>query len=182
MMESALLWLGIIVVLGVILLMIWGISSVVSVIICGVMERLGLENKYFTSKKIKIYTFLLVFAFLGYQIYTAIYPTESFYREEYLRLTEREFPKSAKIIYKDTSYPDHFGKYYSVSHIEVSEEDFHQLLNDIENDKDFSWTRPNEPDQPKSFFKKRIKNSKREKGYLTFLKDKKTIVCYLDFY
>lgn len=175
-------WLFVFVILSIISLVVLGISSIIYLLIRGLVERFRSDSRYLTPKWIKFYIFLLVFAFLGYQIYTAIYPTESFYREEYLRLTEREFPKSAKIIYKDTSYPDHFGKYYSVSHIEVSEEDFHQLLNDIENDKDFSWTRPNEPDQPKSFFKKRIKNSKRGKGYLTFLKDKKTIVCYLDFY
>lgn len=172
-MEFSFVFIMYLILLGI-------ISPIIYLIFRELLTRLNVKSRYFSLKQLKIYTFLLILFLAGYLAYNAVYPSDSFYVAEYERLTERKIPKSAKIKYKESAYPDHFGKYHSVSHIEVSEKDFHKLLKLTENDKDFSLIEQN-ANELKSF-KKRIKNSKRGKGYLTFLKDKKTIICYLDFY
>lgn len=172
-MEFSLVFVMFFLLLGI-------VSPIIYLIFRGLLSRLNIKNQHLSPRRLKIYTFLFVLFSAGYLAYDAVYPSDSFYVAEYERLTEREIPKSAKIKYKESAYPDHFGKYHSVSHIEVSEEDFHQLLKIIENDKDFSLIEIH-ANELKSF-KKRIKNSSRGEGYLTFLKDKKTIICYLDFY
>lgn len=70
-----------------------------------------------------------------YEIYTAVYPTDSFYFEEFEDVTLREIPASAKIIRKTASYPDFHGDYASVSLIKLSSKDYNFLLNELNNDR-----------------------------------------------
>jgi hypothetical protein len=68
-----------------------------------------------------------IFAFAGYHVYTAVYPPDSFYREEFEERTGIGMPVSAKIIYKNATYPDFHGDYASALLFEVSAEDFARL-------------------------------------------------------
>jgi len=52
---------------------------------------------------------------LGYFIYIAIYPSDSFYERDFLEVTGLEFPENGHIKYKTTSFPDNFGDYTSIS-------------------------------------------------------------------
>jgi hypothetical protein len=74
--------------------------------------------------------------FFVYEIYTAIYPTDSFYFDEFKKVTSLDIPKSAEIINKTASYPDFHGDYISCSIIKLSKPDYKLLLDTISNDKD----------------------------------------------
>ncbi|RYY37724.1 MAG: hypothetical protein EOP46_01690 [Sphingobacteriaceae bacterium] len=71
-------------------------------------------------KKVAVIIPSVVVVYLTYSIYTAIYPDDSFYHEEFKTVTLREIPQSAEIIKKDASYPDQHGEYCSVALIKLS--------------------------------------------------------------
>ena len=56
---------------------------------------------------------LIPIIIVGYFIYDGINPDADFYKEDFKEVTEMEFPKDGKIIYKDASFPDQFGDYTS---------------------------------------------------------------------
>ena len=74
---------------------------------------------------------LLIIGFETYTIYTAIYPLDDFYKDDFEYETKLKFPKSANIIAKDASYPDFQGQYVSDARIELSNGDYTSLLNKI---------------------------------------------------
>lgn len=93
--------------------------------------------KWLTKKGYRIFGLSLIIAFsifLIYFIYTAIYPTSSFYLAEFAEVTLREAPKSAKVIHKTASYPTFQGVYCSASLIKLSEDDYLNLLNELNKD------------------------------------------------
>jgi hypothetical protein len=73
--------------------------------------------------------------FFVYEIYTAIYPTDSFYFDEFKKVTTLDIPKSAVIIKKTASYPDFHGDYISCSIMKLSKDDCQSLLNTLSKDK-----------------------------------------------
>lgn len=69
----------------------------------------------------------LLATWLAFNIYTAFYPMESFYRDEFVNVTGYKFPKSGKFKFKSASYPDFHGDYEACAVIEISEDDFQEL-------------------------------------------------------
>lgn len=63
---------------------------------------------------------LLPSAALVYILYTAVYPGEDFYKEDFKEITGLEFPHNGKILYKTASFPDQFGDYASTAVVRVS--------------------------------------------------------------
>ncbi len=80
-------------------------------------------------------TLTILFAF--YQTYTAFFPTDSFYFDEFREVTLREPPPSSEIIYKNATYPDFHGDYSSIATIKLSKHDYLRLFNEIIKDKRF---------------------------------------------
>lgn len=74
---------------------------------------------------------------LSYPVYTAIYPTDSFYEQEFERITGRPFPASATIERKDASYPDQHGDYAACARLTVSPADYQRLLGHLRQDTAF---------------------------------------------
>ncbi|WP_426328470.1 hypothetical protein [Pedobacter sp. R-06] len=72
-----------------------------------------------------------------YSIYTAFYPQDSFYFEEYETVVRKTVPKSAEIISKSASYPDIHGNYCSVSLMKLSDQDYGNLYRHIYQNKEF---------------------------------------------
>lgn len=66
--------------------------------------------------------------------YIGIFPDESFYADEFRKVTLRELPASADFVSKSASYPDFHGEYWSQSEIELSEADYMTLLSQIHKD------------------------------------------------
>ena len=66
-----------------------------------------------------------------YTIYTAIYPPESFYKDEFELNMGFPLSNSISFIKKQASYPDFHGDYYSTATIEISEKDYKKILHKI---------------------------------------------------
>ena len=153
-----------------------------------------LINRWLTKKGIKyVGLFLLVIApiWTAYEVYTAIYPTDSFYLSEFKEVTLREAPKSAIVKNKEASYPDFHGDYCSASLITISKDDYSSLLNELTNDKRITKNKPgeiigsNELDKVMGSFKteqiiysftRNIAGQEDHYLYIGFLDDKQTIV------
>ena len=151
-------------------------------------------SRWLTRRGIRYVGLLLVIIapiWTAYEVYTAVYPTDSFYLSELEKVTLREAPKSATIINKYASYPDLHGDYCSVSLITLSSEDYSALLNGLINDK--RLTRINrdeivgsrELEEILGGFKKEniahhftlnINERRGDHLYIGFLDDRKTIV------
>lgn len=64
---------------------------------------------------------------VGYFIYTAFFPTDSFYKEDFKEVTGIEFPENGEILYKTATYPDQHGDYGSTSIVKVDKEFYEGL-------------------------------------------------------
>lgn len=74
---------------------------------------------------------LVAIAAFCWQVYEGIYPPDSFYKEEFARLTGVPFPASGEIRFSDASYPDFFGDYTSCALFTVSDADYATLKQGI---------------------------------------------------
>ncbi len=68
---------------------------------------------------------------MTYLIYSAIYPNEKFYREDFVEVTGIELPEEVEFKYKSATYPDHFGDYTSISIIKVDKDFYKNLPNTL---------------------------------------------------
>jgi uncharacterized membrane protein (DUF485 family) len=71
------------------------------------------------------------------QVYSAIYPTDSFYKDEFENNSKLTLPQSSKIVAKNASYPGIHGGYTSVAILELSSQDFQLLKSNFESSKRF---------------------------------------------
>ena len=74
------------------------------------------------------YIFSALSIFIVYNIYTAIYPTDSFYKDEFEDCFKTKFPKSGTIIAKDATYPSIHGEYNASFIAKLNAKDYHKLL------------------------------------------------------
>lgn len=143
-------------------------------------------------KKIGIFLMCCYPLFVTYNIYTAIYPTDSFYYNDFEKVTSTEIPESSEIIRKDASYPTLTGDYCSASLIELSSSDYLKLLKDLQNDEkmekiddiigseqfDFVLGNLNESQIIYKFTRK-IDDYPDHFYYIYFLDDKKSIIVHV---
>ncbi len=153
-----------------------------------------LINRWLAKKGVKyVGQILLIIApiWTTYEVYTAIYPTDSFYLSEFKKVTLREAPKSASVKNKDATYPDLHGDYSSASLISFSINDYSSLLYELTNDKRITKNQPGEiisrsnlekvmgdfkTEQIIYSFTRIIPEQTDQYFYIGFLDDKKTIV------
>ena len=81
-----------------------------------------------TSRKINIVYVAVLSLFAIYQTYEAIFPSDSFYKDEFAYNTGIDFPSSGEIKKKDSWYPDMHGDYWSAAIAELSSEDYETLF------------------------------------------------------
>ncbi len=115
------------------------------------------------ERRAKYSAITLTILFASYQTFTAFFPTDSFYFDEFREVTLREPPPTAKIIYKDSTYPDFHGDYSSKSVIRLSKNDYLNLFNEIIKDRRFTK-------EPR--FKYLINNKKVNLGFSRQIEDK----------
>ncbi len=150
--------------------------------------------RWLRKKRIKYVGIILLIiapSWTIYEVYTAIYPRDSFYYSEFKEVTLRDIPKSAVIIRKDASYPDFHGDYCSASLITLSTNDYNSLLNDLTNDKQITLNKAGEicgseeldkvmgnykKEQIINSFTRTIPGEEDHYLYIGFLDDKKNIV------
>lgn len=90
------------------------------------------------GNKIALIGILIIWTIITYNIYTAIYPNDDFYENEFKTITLMEFPKSGIIINSTASYPDFHGDYCSSAEIKLSKKDYEKILDEIINNKIFT--------------------------------------------
>ena len=129
----------------------------------------------------------LIFIFL-YVSYADFYPLENSYKRNFTEKAELNFPKSAKYLEKVSanSIFDFGGRMYC-SKIEISENDYLKLKNEIEKSKFIKVENYTEEMDTEVIFSK-IKNSEIDKIYrkrttfdeyfVIMLSDKKTIILF----
>lgn len=145
---------------------------------------------YFVLTKKKVNKLLRILALtpvfiMIYFLYYAIYPDNDFYRTYFKTVTGIDFPKSAKIIEKTASFPDHFGDYTSVFVIKVKTDFYDNLQLKLEQNKfekgDGNWHNPKVDNFIKSLEKQTIikdyfQNDASIYYYIAFLSDKQSII------
>ncbi|MEN0052934.1 MAG: hypothetical protein AAGC65_04660 [Mucilaginibacter sp.] len=90
--------------------------------------------KWIGHKKTGIFIIAAIITALFYEVYVAIFPTDSFYYDEYKSVVLKDPPPSTRVIKKQASYPDFHGKYISVALIKLSADDYQMLLSDVKKD------------------------------------------------
>ncbi|TSD65981.1 hypothetical protein FFF34_000860 [Inquilinus sp. KBS0705] len=128
--------------------------------------------------------------FIAYNIFTAFFPNDSFFYNEFQKVTSKKIPLSANIIAKTASYPDFHGDYASCSLIKLSKADYLQLLNSCINDKALSTNdqligseeldtvmKNRKVEDIKTAFGQKV-NVGDHYTYLGFFKDQETILVY----
>jgi hypothetical protein len=128
---------------------------------------------------------------LAYSIYTAFYPTDSFYFDDFKQVTSRKIPGSASVIDKTASYPDFHGKYVSCSLIKLSKQDYVNLLGELNSDKnifknaeaiyseEFNEIMENKSVHDIKFsFARKVNNGPDNLSYIGFFNDQETIVVW----
>lgn len=181
--ENIFLW-GFILLVGVFAFIILALPTVIAYLI----YRWSSQKKK-SLRAIGILLLIIAPTWTIYEIYTAIYPTDSFYFQEFKDVTLREIPSSARILKKTASYPDFHGDYTSVSLINLSQKDYNSLLTELNRDKrlikngEFMACREFDDikgdlkiDDIKYSFIRNIPNEEDHYLYIGFLKDKTTII------
>lgn len=72
-----------------------------------------------------------------YSVYDAIYPSDSFYEQEFEDITGKEL-KNAAVLKSSASYPDLHGDYCSAALIQLEEKEYATLLAAFQNDERFT--------------------------------------------
>ncbi|MDY3363898.1 hypothetical protein PG623_07785 [Riemerella anatipestifer] len=165
----------------IVLIIIFGFFGIVLFFITKyIRNKFNLDNKFFKDRNLKLTVLSIVILLSVYESYTAVYPTDDFYYSEFEYVTLEKVPKSAKIIFKNSSYPDFHGDYSSKSTIELSQNDFNNLIHKIETEKKLEKLPPQNKNEIATFQRK-IKGESDRYLYITFLRDGKTILISVDF-
>jgi hypothetical protein len=139
-------------------------------------------------KKYAIIFPIIILGTLTFFIYTAFYPTDSFYREDFESNTNLKLPETAKILAKDASYPDQFGDYWSSAIIQLDEDEYLNLQLELSKSKNFAIDTTNQKIGITKEYNNLTENiseneikivyyNKNEQWFkVAFLKDKKRII------
>lgn len=116
--------------------MFFGVIFLAILLIIGILIAITSFLYKYLNRKFpnKIYRYLAFTPIIisTYFIWTAFYPTEDFYKDEFKNVTQIEFPKKSKFIYKTATFPDHFGDYNSVFLLETTQEEIEKIKIQIE--------------------------------------------------
>ncbi len=123
-----------------------------------------------------------------FSTWTAFFPLNGFYKEEFENNTGLEFPESGKIRAKDSEYPNFQGDYWAAAIFEVNDTDYKSLKNKLLNDENFQVDTTNKKigiprefdnlilDIDKEEIEIVLSNKTKEWFKVAFLKDGKTII------
>jgi energy-coupling factor transporter transmembrane protein EcfT len=147
--------------------------------------------RWLRKTEFKKYAFIFPIIILGtliFFIYTAFYPTDSFYREDFESNTNLKLPDTAEILAKDASYPDQFGDYWSSAVIQLNEDEYLNLQLELSKSRNFAIDTTNQKIGITKEYNKLTENiseneieivyfNKNEQWFkVAFLKDKKRII------
>ena len=110
--------------LVILLIIVFIIIPIVTLLLIVFLARKLYDKGY---KKLAIILPSLFMMFVGFGIYRANYPNDSFYIEEFEKYSGMKFPVSGEIIEKEATYPDLHGHYMSQALVQLSESDLLEL-------------------------------------------------------
>jgi hypothetical protein len=165
--------------IGLTIIVIVGVPIGLSFLIIWMIKKRNYD------KRLKLIALIPVLT-IGYFIYTAFFPTDSFYKDDFKEVTGIEFPDNGEIIYKSATYPDQFGDYGSTSIVKVDKEFYERLEGQIKT-KGLADNKEEEGPFDLREVSKEIGTKKIEKEfsvtadggvfyYVGFLSDKETII------
>ncbi|TKC06599.1 hypothetical protein FA048_15445 [Pedobacter polaris] len=169
------------------ILVIIFISALLSIptLIAYFIFRLIRKTKY---KYIGIICLIIAPLFTIHTLYSATYPADEFFYQEFKVVTLKEAPKSAIIVRKSASYPDFQGDYISVSMIKLSQSDYLNLYNNLVKDKqvnilgelvgsaEFTEVAGEHEKLIKHTFTRKVTGRELSHYSISFLNDKKTVI------
>lgn len=114
---------------GLVLLLISGVAGRIAARFArGRADQLQWQNRT------KLATLAMLLGGISYSGYTAVYPPDSIFLEDFAQVSLRPPAASAKVVDKSAAYPDFHGDYCSYSRIELAPADFQALLSQVETD------------------------------------------------
>ncbi len=129
-MENFILILTFLVVISLLAGLFLGLPVWASIIIYRWLSRKG-------HQKAGVLVPIIAIGVITFSVYSAIYPDDDFYENDFEYYTNLSFPNSGKIINKEVSFPDTHGKYVSCALVEFSEADYGSLLSIVSTDTTF---------------------------------------------
>jgi len=166
-------WVCTIIVAGIALVVV-SIPTVVAFLLYIFLARIRL--RYLGTIILTIAPF-----YTAYEIYTAIYPLDSFYYEEYKTVTQRIIPSSAVIVRKTAEYPDFHGDYASASIISLSPADYRILLDELSRDKRFIVEAEPKGSRPLDEVLTPERMNPIQKGFIRSIQDRNDHYYYIGF-
>ena len=100
-------------------------------------SKFWVNSSRITDKRTKIILTAITATFAAFQTYTAFYPTDSFYKSEFVNNSKINFPENGNIILKGSTYPDIHGDYSASAIIQVDRLEMRKLLENINSNKNF---------------------------------------------
>jgi len=105
----------------------WFLTLVVAVGLIGIAAAIALLVKLWRNGRIGKVASIALASSVAFLIYSAMVPSDSFYKKEFEKVTQLPFPASGRVLFKNATYPDLHGDYTSCALIEVSAADYEQL-------------------------------------------------------
>ncbi len=172
------------------------LSAILVLLMAGIpLTILYFLYKYLRKKGLGWLGIVIIISFSFYFLYsgyTALYPTDQFYLDEFKEVTLRNAPSSIQVLRKAASYPDFHGDYCSASAMTLSESDYKDLLQSLIEDNKFVATTEKQGSQEfynvmSNYVKMEIeygfvRNEPAESDhyrYIGFMEDRRTIIVHL---
>lgn len=107
------------------------ISAVITLLIFSLLLVMTLSYWLWRKGRIGRLAVIALLSYISINSYLAFYPSDSFYKSEFERITNIEFPRSGVFIEKQSSYPDIHGDYSSCALFTVSPKDYEYIKSKI---------------------------------------------------
>jgi hypothetical protein len=129
--------------------------------------------------RIKLGILAMLLGGVSYSGYTAVYPPDSYFLEQFANASMHPVPASARVTEKSASYPDFHGDYCSYSRIELSPSDYTALMSTLDGDRRLRQVPGNiadgKPAQTLKSYSRQQGLSEQRHLSLQFMNDRKSI-------
>ena len=106
-------------------------SAVITLLIFSSLLVIALSYWLWRKGRIGRFAVIGLLTYISISSYLAFYPSDSFYKSEFERISNVKYPSSGVFIEKQSSYPDIHGDYSSCALFTVSPEDFEYIKSKI---------------------------------------------------
>ena len=118
-------------------MLVWWILT----LILRLIEKLWLHKRLIPSeyrRRIRLGVLLIIALVSGLMIYTAFYPSKSFFLDEWKSHTNFNLPSDSKIISRFADYPDFHGDYCAAVIFKLKQKDYNSIKQQLLSNKEFN--------------------------------------------